>query len=86
MGNGSAWEIFPGLLFYRALNWGTFNPLTWLATFLLAVFITTYIEAYIYRRGFKLQVRRREFRLVFLANALSVGIAFGSLCVIPLNV
>ncbi len=82
---GIAWEFFPGALYMRALNWGTFNPVTWLATFLMAVFINTFVEAYIYRRGFKFQVRRREFWLVFLANALSVGIAFGSLFVMPLS-
>ena len=83
---GVAWELFPGMLFHRALHWGTFNPVTWLATFMMAVFLTTLVEVCIYRRGFKFQVGRREFWLVFLANALSVGIAFGSLFVMPVSV
>src|SRR4029078_4473643 len=36
---GVAWEFFPGVLIYKFLKIGTFNPGTWAATFLMAVFI-----------------------------------------------
>jgi len=34
---GIAWELFPGSIVNRAFGWGTFNPVTWVATFLLVI-------------------------------------------------
>jgi hypothetical protein len=82
---GIAWEFFPGQLYMRAMNWGTFNPITWAATFALACFITTVIEALVYRHAFKFSVHRREFSWLLLANALSVGVAFASLFIVPVQ-
>jgi hypothetical protein len=82
---GIAWEFFPGLLYTGPLGWGTFNPVTWGATFLLGCLITTLIEALVYRYGFKYLVRRREFLWLGLANSLSVGVAFSSLFVFPVQ-
>ncbi len=76
-------EFFPGWVLYHIANWGTFNPVSWLLTYLGASFVNTIIEAWVYRRAFKLEVRRREFWWIFIANALSVGIAFGSIFVSP---
>jgi hypothetical protein len=48
---GFLWEIFPGLVIYKLFNIGTFNPGTWLATFVMAVLATTSIEAGVVRWG-----------------------------------
>jgi hypothetical protein len=80
---GLAWEYFPGSIYMRVLNWGTFNPVTWAATFVIACLINTGIEALVYKKGFKLKVGRREFWWVFVANAISVGLAFITLFVVP---
>jgi hypothetical protein len=82
---GIAWEFVPGLLFYRYLKWGTFNPVTWGATFVLACLVTTTIEALVYRFGFKFNVRRREYAWLLVANAASVAVAFVSLFVVPVR-
>ena len=82
---GIIWEFFPGILYMGPLHWGTFNPITWVATFLLACLVTTAIEALVYRHGFKFQVGRREFIWLTVANSLSVGVAFGSLFVFPVK-
>lgn len=82
---GIAWEFFPGLLYMKVLKWGTFNPITWAATFLIACLINTAIESAVYRRAFKFSVRRREFGWLFLANAVSVSVAFVSLFVAPIH-
>ena len=42
--SGVAWEIFPGMLYMSLFKWGTFNPVTWGATFVLACLINTAIE------------------------------------------
>jgi hypothetical protein len=83
---GIAWDFFPGIILYQApLHWGTFNPVAWAATFVMACLITTVIEALVYRHGFKFVVRRREFIWLLVANSLSVGVAFTSLFVFPVK-
>lgn len=80
---GLAWEFFPGTVLYKVFNVGTFNPGTWAATFLIAVFVTTIIEAAVVRWGFKISVTRRRFCILCAANTVSVGIAFASLWMHP---
>lgn len=80
---GIAWEVFPASLYMRALHWGTFNPITWIASVLLAVTINTVVEAAVYKHAFKFQFSRREWRLVVAANVVSVGAVFISLLIVP---
>jgi hypothetical protein len=80
---GLAWEIFPGLVMYRFLNIGTFNPGTWVATFLMATLATTAVEAAVVKWGFKIALGWRRFGILGLANTLSVAIAFVSLWLRP---
>jgi hypothetical protein len=80
---GLAWEFFPGAVLYKVFNVGTFNPGTWAATFLIAVFVTTIIEAAVVRWGFNISVTRRRFWILCAANTVSVGIAFASLWIHP---
>ena len=80
---GIAWELFPGSVYMKVLGWGTFNPITWIATFFLACLVNTAIESLVYKRGFKLPMRRREFWWIYVANSVSVGLAFGSLFMYP---
>jgi hypothetical protein len=82
---GIIWEFFPGMLYMGPLHWGTFNPITWAATFLIGCLVTTAIEALVYRYGFKFRVGRREFIWLTAANSLSVGLAFASLFVFPVK-
>jgi len=84
---GVAWEVFPGLLFYHLLNMGTFNPITWVATFILACVVNVAIEGTVYKKWFKFKFFFKS-RLLFwfmLANAASVGIAMGSLIINPVQ-
>jgi len=80
---GLVWEIFPGVVLYKFFSIGTFNPGTWAATFAMAVFATTAIEAAVVNWGFKIQLDRRRFWILCGANGLSVAIAFASLWVHP---
>lgn len=82
---GVAWEIFPGILLYTFANMGTFNPLTWISTFLIACFLNTALESLIYRRAFTLPTNRRTFWAIAGANAASVGAAFASLYIRPIQ-
>jgi hypothetical protein len=80
---GFVWEFFPGIVLYKVLNVGTFNPGTWAATFIMAVLATTAIEASVVRWGFKITVDRRRFSVLCAANSVSVAMAFASLWIHP---
>lgn len=82
---GIAWEFFPGSVYMSLFKWGTFNPVTWTATFLLACAINTALEANVYRRAFKFVVSRSTLLWLFVANTVSVGLAFASLFIAPLE-
>ena len=80
-------ELIPGGILYYTLNLGTFNPITWGITFIVASFVTTYIEYIIYKKLFliEIQIKDTKFFKLFLVNILSVGIAFISLWIYPVH-
>lgn len=80
---GLAWESSAGIVMYRAFNIGTFNPITWAATFLAAVCINSALETAVLRYGFKQRPFSRFFCWLSLANAISVGIALVSVLLHP---
>lgn len=80
---GLIWEIFPGLIINHWLDWGTFNPITWTATFLLACLINALIESSVITTLFKLPVGPKALFWLFTANIISVGIAVGHLWLYP---
>ena len=82
---GLAWEYSAGATLYEQFNIGSFGYIAWTATFILAVLINTVIEYFVLRRIFKLERNKAGFRLLFLANALSVGIAFASFWFFPIR-
>ena len=80
---GFLWEFFPGSLYMKALHVGTFNPITWTATCVMAVFISSGIEVAVVRYAFKFDITKRRFWCIALANLLSTAVAFVSLLVRP---
>ncbi|HYD89124.1 MAG TPA: hypothetical protein VEA80_16725 [Vitreimonas sp.] len=81
---GIAWEVFPGQFINAAFDMGTFNPLAWIATFVLATLVTTAIELVVL---WKLALpRSRRLLLIWcIANAATVAIAFLSLASTPMR-
>jgi hypothetical protein len=82
---GVGWDILPGLILYKRFNVGTFNPITWSATFFLALAITTTIEVACLRHLFKIPASGRTWLWWTLANVVTVGFAFASLAIQPIN-
>jgi hypothetical protein len=80
---GLVWELFPGVLLDKTLSLGTFNPITWTATLVLAVVLTTAIEAVVVRWGFKIALGWRRLWTLAAANLVSVSLAFGTILVHP---
>jgi hypothetical protein len=65
---------------------GTFSPIGWTLTFLLAVFVNTSVEFLVLDKAFRQDLGKRHFWLLLLANALSVGFAFVSFFIYPITV
>jgi len=84
---GIAWELFPGSIINRAFGWGTFNPVTWVATFFLACLVTGIIEGAVYKKWFapEFGFKSKAFLWLLGANSLSVGAAFASLWLRPVQ-
>jgi hypothetical protein len=82
---GIGWEFFPGIVLYKVFNISTFNPGTWAATFFMAVFVNALLENFVINKGFKKKLGWRGFWWLSLANGASVGIAFISLSLFPLE-
>lgn len=84
---GIAWELFPASVYNWALGWGTFNPITWAGTFLLACVVNAVLEGFVYKKAFKVdfKIKSKKFGWLVLANAFSVGVAFASLWIAPLQ-
>ena len=80
---GIGWEFFPGIILYKVFHIGTFNPGTWVANFLLGVFINAELETLVITKAFKCKMGWRGFGWLSLANAVSVGIAFYSVLTNP---
>lgn len=85
--SGIAWEIFPGSIFNELFNMGTFNPITWSATFIIACMINVAIEGGVYQKLFKLpfKYKSKTFFWFLIANAFSVGVALISVFINPLK-
>jgi hypothetical protein len=62
--------------FYRRSNVGTFNPVTWTATFVVAVVLSAGIEFFTLRIAFKQRLGARRYWWLCVANSISAGLAF----------
>lgn len=84
---GFAWEISVGSLLweFNSRIIGSYHPINLTATFMIAVLINAAIENLVLRKIFKLEKDKAGFRWLCLANALTVGIALGSLWFFPIK-
>ncbi len=84
---GIVWEIFPGSVMYWAFGIGTFNPVTWIATFILGCLVNGLLEGSVYKRWFvpEFRFKSKAFLWLLAANSLSVGAAFISLLLKPVH-
>ena len=84
---GIAWEIFPASLINWLFNWGTFNLVTWVGTFVLGCFINALLEGAVYKKWFapEFRFKSKAFIWLLIANSFSVGVAYISFWVNPLR-
>jgi hypothetical protein len=82
---GLVWEVGPGSVIYKLFDIGMLNPISWSATFAIAVLTTTAIEAAVVKIGFKISLSTRRVCILLAANSVSVGLAFVSIWTNPRN-
>jgi hypothetical protein len=82
---GLVWEVGPGTVIYKLFDIGMLNPISWSATFAIAVLTTTAIEAAVVKIGFKISLSTQRVCILLAANSVSVGLAFVSIWTNPRN-
>lgn len=82
-GLGLAWELIASVSINPLFQWGTFNPLSWIVSGILAVLINAVIEMLILSWIFKIHWTRKFFAWLLVANGLTVGLAYGSILMNP---
>lgn len=75
---GALWSLLPSVL-------GTFSLIDWAGTFVAAVIFNVLIEGLVLRYGFKLPITARNLGWLMLANAVTIGIAYASTAIFPLD-
>jgi hypothetical protein len=72
---GIAYEFLPGLLINWLFAWGTFNPVAWAATFLLAAGINATVEGTVLSKGFGISLNRTHKLWLVALNFGTVALA-----------
>ncbi len=80
---GLVWEIGPGQVAHRMLSVGTFNPITYVGTFVIAVAVNTAIEGAVLSRLNMGLSRKSSLLWLIAANTVTVGIVAYSFVVLP---
>src|SRR5262249_30549017 len=76
-------EVGPGGLVNAALDAGTFNPVSWVATCALAILVNATLEWFIIRFVFRVPSKVNPFLWLCIANTASVAAAMTSLLIAP---
>jgi hypothetical protein len=72
---GIAYEFLPGLLINWLFSWGTFNPVAWVATFLLAAVINATVEGTVLSKAFAISLNRTHKLWLVALNFATVALA-----------
>jgi hypothetical protein len=78
-----AWELIASVSLLPLMNWGTFNPVTWLVSAVLAALVNAVIEVGSLRLIFKVPLSKRLFWWLAVANFITAGMALASLMIVP---
>jgi hypothetical protein len=77
--SGFVWELIATITIIPLFHWGTFNPVTWFVSCLLAASLNTVVEAGSLRFIFKVPCTKRLVSWLGLANMITVGMAMASI-------
>ncbi len=80
---GIRWEMMASLTYNAWFGWGTFNVVTEVATWFIAVVLSTIIETFVLWLVFCAPWTRRLILVVLCANAVTVALASATLMFAP---
>ena len=80
------WEFALGYTVYQLLDVGTFNPFGWITSVLLISALTAFPELLIIRQVFKIELRKNAWLFWWIANAISVLLAFITVLIWPVRI
>ena len=81
--SGLLWELIASITIQPIFNWGTFNPVTWLISCVLAASLNTVLEVATLRLLFKISWTKKLFWWLAVANFITVGMAIISIMIFP---
>ena len=81
--SGIVWELIASITIMPLFDWGTFNPVTWFVSCVLAALLNAAVETTSLRFLFKVTWTRRSFLWLALANFVTVGMAMVSIMMRP---
>ncbi len=81
--SGLLWELLATITILPLFEWGTFNPVTWFVSCLLAAMLNTVVEVGSLRLIFKVRWTKRLFWWLALANMITVGMAMATIMMRP---
>ena len=81
--SGLAWEFVAAVTVMPIFGWGTFNPVTWFASCVLAALLNALVETGSLRLVFKTTWSKRIFWWLVVVNLVTVGISMASIMMQP---
>ena len=83
--SGIIWELIATITIHPIFGWGTFNPVTWIVSCILAALLNAAIEMMSLIWIFKISWAAKIFWGLVFANGITVSIAFRAVLVTPLG-
>ena len=73
---GLIWEVVALFTIYQFFEWGTFNPVSWIVSYILAALLNSVIEMMSLIFIFKMRWKAKIFWWLVFANGITVSIAY----------
>jgi hypothetical protein len=81
--SGIAWELIATITIHPLFHWGTFNPVTWIVSCILAALLNAAIEMMSLIWIFKIRWTAKTFGCLVFANGITVSIAYRTILLAP---
>ena len=83
--SGILWELIATITIHPLFHWGTFNPVTWIVSGILAALLNALVEWRSLIWIFKIRSTAKTFGCLIIANGITVSIAGWTLLLTPLS-
>ncbi|MBC1193058.1 MAG: hypothetical protein ACK47N_18760 [Microcystis sp.] len=81
--SGIVWELIATITIHPLFHWGTFNPVTWIVSCILAALLNAVVEVMSLIWIFKFRWTAKIFWCLVIANGITVSIAYWTILLTP---